>query len=294
MEDGWNLTYSSYAFDKPKAVLVFLHGLGVTAEAYSLLAIGFARHGMLAILPSLRCDPDASTGIIDLVDMDRQTKDLVALVDEIKRQHPKLPIGIGAHSVGCSLVLRSLILLESRVTSLFFIAPVWTGHPDYSRKNIFADWFIHITRHLHWPPSTIRRISAGAVAVRWSLFSMFAARWWPYRFSGMPMVSERSAETGSSGNAKIRSYSCRHYSSYFCPDLEHLLRQSPTPMFFALPQKDEYSLTSAVATGLHWDRSIASTRIVVTCAKANHVTILRDCIAPLTQWAKVWLLNGAQ
>jgi pimeloyl-ACP methyl ester carboxylesterase len=283
MSDGWNLEYSCFGLGQPKAVLVFLHGLGVDPQAYTSLARVLSRSGLLMVLPSLRCDPDPRSGIIDLADVERQTDDLIALLDQLERDHPGLPIGMGAHSVGCSLVLRSMARLEKRVTGFCLIAPVWAGHPDYTRKNIFADKMSHFTRHWYWPRFT----AIPDVLVNWSLLNMYIGRWSLRLFGGIPMVSDTR-------DSVTRRYSFRHFASFFCADLERQLQAATVPMFFALVQDDEYSLSSSIGSSLHWDRSAGSRRTIVVCVKANHVTIMASCIVPLLQWLKRFLLAAGE
>lgn len=289
MSDGWTLPYTCYPAPRAQAVMVFVHGLGVDANVYSLLAMAIARSGVVVVVPSLRCDPDPRTGVIDLDDCERQTEDLVSLVDTLERDYPGLPVTVGAHSVGCSLVMRSLSRLEARVARVCLIAPVWAGLPDYARKNTPADRFIHVTRHLQWPTPQMGSLRHEAVSVGWSLLNMFAGRWWPHRHGGRPVVIERGG-----ADATARRYSYRHFVSFHCADLEQRLLATRVPMFIALAQDDDYSLSSAVVSSLHWDRGVGTSRTVLVSHDADHVSILRSSLAPLLQWIRQWLAGLEQ
>ena len=146
MDDGWTMPFSCYAPLEPRAVAIFLPGLGVDGGVYTLLAMAIAQTGVLVVLPSLRPDADPVTGLMDLGDVERHTRDLDALVDLAGRMWPGLPLAIGAHSVACSLVIRRLHLLQARAERIFLIGPDRAAQAASARRSLW-DLFAGRRRH---------------------------------------------------------------------------------------------------------------------------------------------------
>ena len=94
---------------------------------------------------------------------------------------------------------------------------------------------------------------------RWSLLDVVAGRWRPLRDAGL-----------------------------HCGPGQRLLA-SRLPLFVALAGDDDCSLKQAVASSLHWDRAVATSRTVVTFTDADHATILRRVLLPLVQWLGQWM-----
>ncbi len=292
MSDGHALAITQQAAARPVAQALFLHGLGVEAEAYAPLASSLALAGISVMLPSLRCQARPRDKVVDLDDTQRSVQDVVALVDHVRRAQPSLPLFVGAHSVGCSLLLRAQADQAVSADALFFLAPVWTGHPDYCRKYTAADRRIHALRHRGQGTEGLEgRLTEGR-RTGWSFWGMFGGERWPRLLGGLTAVTEVRRETGRAPEV-IRRYSWRYFASLRCPDLERVLGRMHTRSFFALADDDEYGLADAIAAGLAWHRPANAARQVHRYARAGHVGVLRQAMPALTVWLRQQLPHPA-
>lgn len=118
MPDGRQLHCTTFAPAVPRAVAVFAPGQGVDVNLYVPLVVAIARTGVLFVLPL----PDEDVNECAAPPL-RRAEDLLVLAAAARREHPGLPLFLGAHSVGCSLALRALGQHREVIDGVFLIAP---------------------------------------------------------------------------------------------------------------------------------------------------------------------------
>src|SRR5205085_2733068 len=102
LADGRRLHCNTFAPATPRAVAVFAPATGLDVNVYVPLVVSIARTGVLVVLP-LPGEDEHGRSAAAL----RHAGDLLALTDATRREHPQLPLFLGAHSAGCSVAWRA-------------------------------------------------------------------------------------------------------------------------------------------------------------------------------------------
>lgn len=139
MSDGWMVQCTTFVPSVPRAVAVFVPDPGIDPNVYVPLGVAAARKGVLFVLPQWR-DEGPPAG--------RHIQDLLELAAAARKEFPVLPLLLGGHSIGCSLLLRTLRVSEEAASAVFFLAPRWIGHVRYARACSLLERLQGITRAL--------------------------------------------------------------------------------------------------------------------------------------------------
>jgi len=121
--DGQELYFQTYLPEKKKGVLIVLHGLAEHSGRYSFLVDYFAKKGWALYLMDQRGHGRSpgprwyAARFEDLVD------DLEALVQEVRRREPKLPLFLVAHSFGGQVAVNYLARQPKELSGAILSAP---------------------------------------------------------------------------------------------------------------------------------------------------------------------------
>ena len=128
MEDGARLPLTVWAAERPRAVIVAVHGFNGYANDFSLPGPWFAAHGVSVYAYDQRGfgRHEAERGLWP--GGERLARDLVAAVDLVEARHGNLPVFVLGFSMGGAVALEAATLgLEAR--GLVLAAPaVWGWH----------------------------------------------------------------------------------------------------------------------------------------------------------------------
>lgn len=135
-KDGKRLAYRIFEpKEKAKGILVFLHGANVNSILYVPIGIRMAnKYGIKTYLLDLRGHGESGgeRGTLDYVG--QMEDDLQYFVSKIKTEFPDLPLFLGAHSVGSSVVIHYLNLDNIiRPDGYIFVAPLTVNDPNMKR-----------------------------------------------------------------------------------------------------------------------------------------------------------------
>ncbi|MCE9624318.1 MAG: lysophospholipase [Deltaproteobacteria bacterium] len=137
--DGQELYFQKYLPEKPKGILIVVHGLAEHSGRYQYLVDYFAKRGWALYLMDQR-GHGRSPGprwyaphFEDLVD------DLEAFVEEVRRLEPKLPHFLIAHSFGGQVTVNFLARQPKGLSGVILSAPnLKIAMPVSALKKVFG------------------------------------------------------------------------------------------------------------------------------------------------------------
>lgn len=124
--DGTTLSYRYYAPSTPKGVVVWYHNAGSHSEGgYQFIGDGLKSQYNLAVyIPDIRGHGASQGPRGDAPDPFQIMFDVNVMIQQIRSEHPDLPIFLGGHSAGGGMVLNYASWPErENVNGYIFLAP---------------------------------------------------------------------------------------------------------------------------------------------------------------------------
>jgi alpha-beta hydrolase superfamily lysophospholipase len=106
--DGAGIAFRRYVPERPRVVLVFLHGGGAhSGLGYQFLGNGLKeRHAAAVYTPDMRGHGASAGPRGDAPSVERLWQDCADFLKRIRQWHPGLPLVLGGHSAGAGLALN--------------------------------------------------------------------------------------------------------------------------------------------------------------------------------------------
>lgn len=137
--DGTELSYRCYMPEAPKAVVLFYHNMGAHSDTgYQLLGHGLkTQFDTVVYLPDLRGHGASQGRRGDVADPNHMWSDISAMIKQIRKTHPDLPLILGGHSAGAGLVLNYTSWPQREcVDGYIFLSPQFGPLAQAGRKDL--------------------------------------------------------------------------------------------------------------------------------------------------------------
>lgn len=126
--DGALLGLTQWRAEKPKAVIVAVHGMNDYAHTFSLPGAWWAEHAGITTYAYDQRGFGRSPGFGRWPGGETMVADLRAVIDAARRAHPGVPVYALGHSMGAGVVLAAEAAAPLEVDGLILAAPgVWGG-----------------------------------------------------------------------------------------------------------------------------------------------------------------------
>jgi alpha-beta hydrolase superfamily lysophospholipase len=283
------LAYRIFPVERPKALVLFTHGLGVNSATYHRLGSQLAAQGYVALFPDLRGEGQSGgdPGDVDYVGQHRD--DLHAMVTHARALYPALPLFLGAHSIGCSILLQLDASVLASARGVFLIAPVLIGHVDYLRRNNADLRFAERMRYWRAPkPDALPLPSQHGMAASISFKPVhhFIAWLFPGTFGGTTTtICKLSRQVGMALKSDaVQEYSYRHGASVRCHRVARRINALRLPVLLITGANDEYIQPSAVEALFHWNMHPGVPFDAEQMKRADHSSILLPAGIYISRW----------
>lgn len=120
--DGKKLAYRVLSPEKPKAVLIFVHGIVVYGKYYLPFAQELSNYGIKVYLLDLRGHGNSEGKRGDVPDPMTLVYDLGIFYQLVLKENPLIPVYLGGHSMGAGLTLKYVKELTLYPSGLILIA----------------------------------------------------------------------------------------------------------------------------------------------------------------------------
>ncbi len=120
--DGKKLAYRVLSPEKPKAVLIFVHGIVGYGKYYLPFAQELSNYGIKVYLPDLRGHGNSEGKRGDVPDSMTLVYDLGIFYQLVLKENPIIPVYLGGHSMGAGLTLKYVKELTLYPSGLILIA----------------------------------------------------------------------------------------------------------------------------------------------------------------------------
>lgn len=132
--DGMRLSYLCIEPPEPRVVLMFLHGAAMDSEPYIPFVTALGRLGVSVYLLNLRGHGASSGPRGEVSYIGQYEDDVQDLIVHIRKKVKDLPLFLGAHSMGSSVMVRTLARYGTdAISGIVFVAPVFLGHLELLR-----------------------------------------------------------------------------------------------------------------------------------------------------------------
>jgi len=142
----WNILYRKWHVDGPKAIFLLVHGLGGHSTRWESLAQFFLDHRVSSYAIDLKGFGETKSlrGHIDSFDV--YLKDIYALAQIIKQEHPGTPLFLTGESLGGLITFLLAIKKPTAFTGLICLSPAFKSILKFSffgRIKIWASAMIN-------------------------------------------------------------------------------------------------------------------------------------------------------
>jgi alpha-beta hydrolase superfamily lysophospholipase len=127
------------AKDAGKPVVLFMHGIGMHGEAYSVIQAGFSARNLTLVVPDLRGHGHSGGNRGEMAEPHVIRADLGTVIALIQRRHPGAPVVLGGESMGALIAADYAWRGEQRLAGLGLLVPAFAVHPSQVRLDaLFA------------------------------------------------------------------------------------------------------------------------------------------------------------
>ena len=134
--DGHELFWRSWEPEAPKAVLVFVHGLGEHSGRYGRTASHFSERGFACCAVDLRGHGASEGRRVHVNRFDEYLVDVDAVLALGRSRHPGLPAFLVGHSMGGLITLRYLLARPDAVRGAVVSSPLLGFNPTADASTI--------------------------------------------------------------------------------------------------------------------------------------------------------------
>lgn len=150
--DGLGLFWQCWSVDKPRGVIVLVHGLAEHSSRYSETAQKFATHGWSVYSCDLRghglsADGQRS-GRVHVDKFSDYALDVNAILGKAMEQSPNLPLIILGHSMGGLIALNYVLDNPAAFNAAVISSPLIDTHPD-SKPSAVLDTLVRFLARVH-------------------------------------------------------------------------------------------------------------------------------------------------
>jgi alpha-beta hydrolase superfamily lysophospholipase len=276
------LAYRFYANAKARAVLILLPGFALTSQDYVAFCSVLAQRTLAAVYSlDLRGHGDSGGRQGDVDYVGQLSDDVRDALAHIRNRHPDIPVGLCAHSSGCSLAIQLLSASGApKLMGLFLIAPVFCGHLEFDRRQTWLHRLVHLCRQARRLPNT----APSKFQIN-QQFRFFLAR---YILAPMCPGGQRITVLTVRANDKLPSirYTRRFYQGYRCADPRAQLSRLSCPVWMMVGEEDEFTQPAAVISVVRWYVAPNLLRNVQNIRQVGHFTVFSVAATLLAQWIK--------
>ena len=135
--DGLKLFYRFLVPEKPRAVVLIIHGYAEHSGRYAWVMQTLGEHGIAVFAPDVRGHGRSARVLADLDSADKVVEDIRTLHAEVAEQVPGAPFFLLGHSLGSTLTLLYSLRYPQGVGGLILSAP-FVQLPDYASPFLVA------------------------------------------------------------------------------------------------------------------------------------------------------------
>lgn len=291
--DQVHLAYQLCLPAEPKSLILLIHGLGLDGSFYEWFGKTLAQQGHLVCLPDLRGHGRSGGPRGDVSYIGQHTDDLLALLTHLHATYPALPLLIGAHSAGNSLLLRLLAQCQLTLAGTFLLAPVFNGYARFSRRQDLTDRLAYRLSNLSAPPVWEKPVRDGQVLVdvKLHLANCLLATTFPNWLGGLhALTSTRSLAVNTSATSndantpQVQHFSYRHFASLCCPNLERTLAGIRVPVFLAIGENDQFTFPRAALSLFRWSLPPQTPRQLLEVKRCGHFSLMTIAGLLVNRW----------
>jgi len=278
--DGVHLGYRFYTNAAPRAVLILLPGFALTSRDYVAFCSALAQLAGTAVYSlDLRGHGDSAGRLGDVDYAGQLCDDLHDAFAHVRERHRDIPVGLCAHSSGCSLAIQLLSAPNPPgPMGLFLIAPVFCGHLEFDRHQTRLHRLVHFCqqgrKHAKVVPSKLQIKQQ---------FHFFLGRYVLARFfpggGRMTVLKVRPND-----KTPWMTFTRRFYQGYRCADPRTQLAELSCPVWMMVGEEDEFTLPQAVISMLHWHVAPSLLRDIQHVRGVGHFTVFSVAAMLLARW----------
>ncbi|MDR3499561.1 MAG: lysophospholipase [Parvibaculum sp.] len=144
MSDGARLPLRVWPAEKPRAIIIGLHGMNDYSNAFEMPGVWFAAHGVTLYAYDQR-GFGLAPGRGLWAGSDRMADDLKSVVNLVRARHPGLPVYLLGESMGGAVAMRAFALPEPpKVDGVILAAPAVWG---WRSMNAFYETALWVSAH---------------------------------------------------------------------------------------------------------------------------------------------------